>query len=469
MTCFRYLLILALLGPATPCAGGAVKQAQGDATLEVSWEGDERKLGLADQITVTLRIEGNEALNVYGAPLDLGAKANWLLVERSKDTKMPIRAKRVRWQLVYKFAPREPGREIAFAFPEVRYRDGDERAITWEPITFEVTTQITAPETAKLKGIAAIEELPAIAPPEESAWRWLLLGILPVVGIAIFALWLIRRRARSRSAVDLALYELQRLVGMKLPEKGNSERFITLLTMLVRRYLERQYALPARRRTTPEFVRFLASCETWTTPEKDFLTSFLQRCEAVKFAKAAMSVAECGKWVDAVRQFLQPRKVTPKGFTERARKVMQFANQEAHRFDHEYIGTEHILLGLVKEGSGVAANVLKKLDIDLGKTRVEVEKIVQAGPAMVTLGTLPQTPRAKKVIEYASEEARALNHNYVGTEHLLLGLLREHESVAAQVLMNLGLRLEDVRREVLNLLGYNLPPNGSAGASPSQQ
>ncbi|HEV8607673.1 MAG TPA: ATP-dependent Clp protease ATP-binding subunit [Tepidisphaeraceae bacterium] len=140
-------------------------------------------------------------------------------------------------------------------------------------------------------------------------------------------------------------------------------------------------------------------------------------------------------------------------FTDRARKVMALANQEAQRFNHEYIGTEHILLGLVKEGSGVGANVLKNLDVDLRKVRLEVEKLVKSGPDMVTMGKLPQTPRAKKVIEYAIEEARNLNHNYVGTEHLLLGLLREHDGVAAQVLMNLGLKLEEVREEVLNLLG----------------
>ena len=143
-------------------------------------------------------------------------------------------------------------------------------------------------------------------------------------------------------------------------------------------------------------------------------------------------------------------------FTDRARKVMQLANQEAQRFNHEYIGTEHVLLGLIKEGSGVAANVLKNLDVDLRKIRLEVEKLVQSGPDMVTMGKLPQTPRAKKVIEYSMEEARNLNHNYVGTEHILLGLLREQEGVAAQVLMNLGLKLEDVREEVLNLLGHGM-------------
>ena len=143
-------------------------------------------------------------------------------------------------------------------------------------------------------------------------------------------------------------------------------------------------------------------------------------------------------------------------FTDRARKVMQLANQEAQRFNHEYIGTEHMLLGLVKEGTGVAANVLKNLDVDLRKIRLEVEKLVQSGPEMITMGKLPQTPRAKKVIEYSMEEARNLNHNFVGTEHILLGLLREQEGVAAQVLMNLGLKLEDVRDEVLNLLGNGL-------------
>jgi ATP-dependent Clp protease ATP-binding subunit ClpC len=139
---------------------------------------------------------------------------------------------------------------------------------------------------------------------------------------------------------------------------------------------------------------------------------------------------------------------------------MALANQEAQRFNHEYIGTEHVLLGLIKEGSGVGANVLRNLGVDLPKVRMEIEKLVKAGPDMVTMGKLPQTPRAKKVVEYAIEEARNLNHNYVGTEHLLLGLLREHDGVAAQVLLNLGLKLEEVRGEVLSLLGAGLEPEG---------
>jgi ATP-dependent Clp protease ATP-binding subunit ClpC len=139
-------------------------------------------------------------------------------------------------------------------------------------------------------------------------------------------------------------------------------------------------------------------------------------------------------------------------FTDRARKVMQLANQEAQRFNHEYIGTEHILLGLVKEGSGVAANILKNLNIDLRNVRLEIEKIVRSGPDIVR-GKLPFTTLAKKVIEHAVEEKRNLNHQAVGTEHLLLGLLREEEGVAAQVLMSLGLKLEDARADLLNIHG----------------
>ena len=157
-------------------------------------------------------------------------------------------------------------------------------------------------------------------------------------------------------------------------------------------------------------------------------------------------------------------------FTDRARKVMSFARQEAERFNHDYIGTEHVLLGLVKEGSGVAANVLENLDVDLEKVRLEVEKLVKPAPDVVTMGQLPFTPRAKKVLEFAIDEARALDHNYVGTEHLLLGLLREQEGLAAQVLMNLGLKLEDVRNEVMEFLGAETQQNkegegaGEAGA-----
>jgi len=153
-------------------------------------------------------------------------------------------------------------------------------------------------------------------------------------------------------------------------------------------------------------------------------------------------------------------------FTERARKVILLAKEEAKRFNHDYIGTEHILLGLIREGEGVAAAVLQKLGLSPEKIRLEVEKLVQSGPSTMVSGDIPFTPKAKKVIELAMEEARSLGHNYIGTEHLLLGLIREGEGVASQVLMNLGLDLNRVRNEVITLLGSSSPaPAGGTGTA----
>lgn len=146
-------------------------------------------------------------------------------------------------------------------------------------------------------------------------------------------------------------------------------------------------------------------------------------------------------------------------FTDRSRKVLALANQEAVRFHHEYIGSEHLLLGIIKEGSGVGAYALQNHGLDLGKIRTEVEKRVKSGhPDTVTIGKLPHTPRAKVALEFAIEEARNMGHKYVGTEHLLLGLLREPACLAAQVLMSLDIDLESIRKEICALLGINQEP-----------
>jgi ATP-dependent Clp protease ATP-binding subunit ClpC len=127
---------------------------------------------------------------------------------------------------------------------------------------------------------------------------------------------------------------------------------------------------------------------------------------------------------------------------------MQLANQEAQRLNHEYIGTEHVLLGIVKAGNSIAASVLKSANVSLGYLRDAVLSLIKPGPDMVTLGKLPLTPNAKKVIEYAIEEARSLNHNHVGTEHLLLGFLRVEDGVASIVLRERGLTLAGLRAEI---------------------
>jgi len=138
-------------------------------------------------------------------------------------------------------------------------------------------------------------------------------------------------------------------------------------------------------------------------------------------------------------------------FTERARKVLSLAQEEAQRLRHNYIGTEHLLLGLVREGEGVAAKVLMKQGVDLEKVRKAVEDIIGRGDRIV-LGEIGLTPRAKKVIEFAVDEARRLNHHYIGTEHLLLGLLREGESIGAGVLEKFGLNLQEVRVKTIQVL-----------------
>ncbi len=150
-------------------------------------------------------------------------------------------------------------------------------------------------------------------------------------------------------------------------------------------------------------------------------------------------------------------------FTERARKVIILAKEEAKRFNHDYIGTEHLLLGLIREGEGVAATVLRSMGVDLSQVRVEIEKLVQPGPASIMSGDIPFTPQAKKAIELAMDEANAMGHNYIGTEHLLLGLIREGEGVAYQVLSNLGLDLNRVREAIMDILGAPSNPMGGIG------
>ncbi len=140
-------------------------------------------------------------------------------------------------------------------------------------------------------------------------------------------------------------------------------------------------------------------------------------------------------------------------FTERVRKVIYLAREEAARLQHDYIGTEHLLLGVIREGEGIAATVLNNLGLDLDAIRQAVESMVAATGGTLTIGEIPFTPRAKRVLELSVDEARQLGHNYVGTEHLLLGLIREGEGVAAQVLLELGVDRKKVREETLKLLG----------------
>jgi len=157
-------------------------------------------------------------------------------------------------------------------------------------------------------------------------------------------------------------------------------------------------------------------------------------------------------------------------FSERVRKVLAMAREEAARLRHEYVGTEHILLGLIREGEGVGATVLQNLNVDLYEVPQRIEAIIKKGTAARTTGPdLPYTSRAKKVLELAMAEARAMHHSYVGTEHLLLGLLAEGKGVAAEVLGTLGATLESARNETLRILGVELTPSAPAEPPPDEK
>ena len=142
-------------------------------------------------------------------------------------------------------------------------------------------------------------------------------------------------------------------------------------------------------------------------------------------------------------------------FTPRAQQVLALARKEADRFNHNFVGTEHLLLGLIKLGQGVAVNVLQKIGLDLETVRMEVEKVVGTGPDQKMIGNIPYTPRVKKVLSLAAKEAKALSHTYVGTEHILLGLLREGDGIAARVLKNMDVDIELTRQEILKELDPN--------------
>src|ERR1051326_6128681 len=156
-------------------------------------------------------------------------------------------------------------------------------------------------------------------------------------------------------------------------------------------------------------------------------------------------------------------------FTPRALQVLAVARKEADRFNHNFVGTEHLLLGLIKLGQGVAVNVLQKMGLDLETVRMEVEKQVGTGPDQKMIGNIPYSPRVKKVLALAAKEAKALNHTYVGTEHILLGLLREGDGVAARVLKSLDVDIEQTRQEILKELDPNFAASEEGASEGSEK
>jgi hypothetical protein len=304
------LLMMCLLSSPAPGLAGVIIQTKGSATLTLQFDAPTPKLALADVLTVTLTIEGTASMRTPIAPLELPAAAPWMLVERSGFPRQSIAPARVRYRLTYRFAPREPGAKIPFSFPDIQIRDGAnaDQTIAWDTIPFEVETQIGQLDRTSLRDITAIEELPPIVSTDRSWQLWFVFGgVGSLLILGIFGLGVLFRRKTTRSPTQLALYELQRLVAMKLPDRARGERFFTLLSMLMRRYLEREFALPARRQTTQEFLRTLDQVSKLCVEEKQFLMRFFGRCDGVKFAQAAIYADECTQWASDTRSFLQLR------------------------------------------------------------------------------------------------------------------------------------------------------------------
>src|ERR1700674_4784191 len=202
----------------------------------------------------------------------------------------------------------------------------------------------------------------------------------------------------------------------------------------------------------------------------------MRRNATIYAPKSSASVCECSlnlillKWRRNRKTDRVPSRKTMNNFTPRAQQVLALARKEADRFNHNYVGTEHLLLGLIKLGQGVAVNVLQKMGLDLETVRMEGEKQVGSGPETKMGGNVPYTPRVKKVLALAGKEAKALNHSYVGTEHILLGLLSEGEGVAARVLKSLEVDIERTRNEILKELDPNFtPPEADEGGEPTKK
>ena len=308
MSRLRLMLLVASVLLAEPCAADTIVQNKGMATLEVHFE---PKLTLADTISATLIIDASPAHEI-NAPRDLPAASKWLLVERSQAERETIKPGLIRWRQTYRFAPKEPG-DAPFTFPDVKLREGEAalQTIAWEPIPFTIALPTIEPDRTKMRDGIAIEKSPD--PVVERSW-YLLVVLCAVVTYSIVMLAVVIvvmrhsiRRKPPASASDRAIYEWRRLIAMKLPQQGRTERFITLLTMLLRAYLERDLDWPARRQTTREFLQSCTQSTSLNDLEKRFLADFLERAEAVKFAGVGMAFDECNAWAEKVRQFLEAR------------------------------------------------------------------------------------------------------------------------------------------------------------------
>jgi hypothetical protein len=293
-------LVALLLWLAPRAAALQHTQSAGPARLEIHADGPDDSLALSDVLTATLSVEGGPELRVEG-PRGDWAPSGWTLLQRGKPTRAEFAPGRLRWQETYVLAPQAPG-TWTLQFPPLRYGAG--QSATWQPLRIHVTSQVDAGAPGKLRDFADVEEVPPSPRPASPPW----LLALPLLILTSLGLYLYFRKATAPSArqpAHAALRACQRLVASKLLEEGRGERFVTLLTTILRRYLARQFQLPARRQTTAEFTPALAACARLTAEQKKFLQATLGRCDLIKFARVSPAAEECRALAEEVRRFIE--------------------------------------------------------------------------------------------------------------------------------------------------------------------
>jgi hypothetical protein len=304
------LLVIAVLGPTLPAQTEPTKpnlviQSQGPAKLAVSGPFKEPGLliSLADLLHLSVSVEGSSSLKVEGG--GIVASDGWK-VQPNKPSTTLLPKGGVRWQQVFVLDPLKPGKHELRLEP-LRHQDGggDWVTVNWKPLEVTVLTQITQADVRDLRDITAIEDLPS----DRSGLGWWIWPLIAAAALTIGggAFWLRQRRRQTRPPLtpqQWADRELERLLALGLPEKGAVERFHTLLSNVVRGYLEKRFYLRARRQTTPEFLRAMADSPQLSAEQQEFLRGFLQQCDLAKFAQFRPSSEECQERATAARAFV---------------------------------------------------------------------------------------------------------------------------------------------------------------------
>jgi hypothetical protein len=295
-------------GPIGSAQPPAVVETQGPATLRVDGMMDKAGISreLSDVLTITLEVDGSKTLEVK-PPDKITSSPGWRLVVVSPATIVKLDKEHLRWRQIFTFEPLSPGALVLHIEPLLfREHGGPYQKIAWKALAVRVGTRIASPDVANLRDPTVIEPLPPPAEARIIPWLWAGSAVAAVFFLALSLVWWRRRsRPRANLAEQWALRELGRTLALRLPDQGKVERFHTLLANVVRRYLERKYQLPARRRTTPEFLDVLQSCQKLSGPNQAFLREFFTRCDLAKFAGAHVSSTECLALAEEVRALVR--------------------------------------------------------------------------------------------------------------------------------------------------------------------